>query len=300
MEKFKRHGDGESSEWPERKKRKQKKSSVIKIAKINGEEHVNHVGKLVNKRQTGKDCRNDSSTRKTTKMLKKQIDFCITKTTIIIVGATGLRPIKEEIHTAEDRVQKEQKDDIEGNKASSNQKRTSSEKLPRKYSSEKQPKGITKIIVGATQHRSDDFNINEYFQDQSEQEHYEDTTLSSQSGEQEIEAKQQPLEESSTTKKPPRLGIFWGRPIKQRAFAQHQVEEQDLQQDTEQTTYGIQRENQYYSDMSLSMGKPEQKLTNADMYGRQLKKKRIYHAEEQDAGRFVANEQRRREEMEVF
>ncbi|KAF5272881.1 hypothetical protein FQA39_LY18779 [Lamprigera yunnana] len=58
MEKFKRHGDGESSEWPERKKRKQKKSSVIKIAKIKGEEHVNHVGKLVNKRQTGKDCRN--------------------------------------------------------------------------------------------------------------------------------------------------------------------------------------------------------------------------------------------------
>ncbi|KAF5269875.1 hypothetical protein FQA39_LY08547 [Lamprigera yunnana] len=57
MEKFKRHGDGESSEWPERKKRKQKKSSVIKIAKIKGEEHVNHVGKLVNKRQTGKDCR---------------------------------------------------------------------------------------------------------------------------------------------------------------------------------------------------------------------------------------------------
>ncbi|KAF5281322.1 hypothetical protein FQA39_LY17834 [Lamprigera yunnana] len=57
MEKFKRHSDGESSEWPERKKRKQKKSSVIKIAKIKGEEHVNHVGKLVNKRQTGKDCR---------------------------------------------------------------------------------------------------------------------------------------------------------------------------------------------------------------------------------------------------
>ncbi|KAF5276303.1 hypothetical protein FQA39_LY06652 [Lamprigera yunnana] len=57
MEKFKRHGDGESSEWPERKKRKQKKSIVIKIAKIKGEEHVNHVGKLVNKRQTGKDCR---------------------------------------------------------------------------------------------------------------------------------------------------------------------------------------------------------------------------------------------------
>ncbi|KAF5278633.1 hypothetical protein FQA39_LY00675 [Lamprigera yunnana] len=57
MEKFKRHGDGESSEWPERKKRKQKKSSVIKIAKIKGEEHVNHVGKLVNKKQTGKDCR---------------------------------------------------------------------------------------------------------------------------------------------------------------------------------------------------------------------------------------------------
>ncbi|KAF5301219.1 hypothetical protein FQA39_LY10805 [Lamprigera yunnana] len=57
MEKFKRHGDGESSEWPERKKRKQKKSNVIKITKIKGEEHVNHVGKLVNKRQTGKDCR---------------------------------------------------------------------------------------------------------------------------------------------------------------------------------------------------------------------------------------------------
>ncbi|KAF5300702.1 hypothetical protein FQA39_LY11064 [Lamprigera yunnana] len=57
MEKFKRHGDGESSEWPERKKRKQKKSSVIKIAKIKGEEQVNHVGKLVNKTQTGKNCR---------------------------------------------------------------------------------------------------------------------------------------------------------------------------------------------------------------------------------------------------
>ncbi|KAI4455560.1 dna-directed rna polymerases i ii and iii subunit rpabc2 [Holotrichia oblita] len=57
MDKFKRHGDGECSEWPERKKRKEKKSSVITLAKIKGEEHVNHVGKLVNKRKTGEDCR---------------------------------------------------------------------------------------------------------------------------------------------------------------------------------------------------------------------------------------------------
>ncbi|KAI4464122.1 hypothetical protein MML48_4g00007777 [Holotrichia oblita] len=57
MDKFKRHGDGECSEWPERKKRKEKKSSVITLAKIKGEEHVNHVGKLVNKRKTGEDRR---------------------------------------------------------------------------------------------------------------------------------------------------------------------------------------------------------------------------------------------------
>lgn len=44
-------------EWPKKRQKMIKKESVIRDAKVRGEEHVNHVGNLVPKRATGDDCR---------------------------------------------------------------------------------------------------------------------------------------------------------------------------------------------------------------------------------------------------
>lgn len=42
---------------PERKVKKIPKASLIKIAKVKGEEHINHKGKLINERTIGGNCR---------------------------------------------------------------------------------------------------------------------------------------------------------------------------------------------------------------------------------------------------
>ena len=38
-------------EWQKRKNRKEKKEDVTKMSKVKGEEHINHVGKLVSARR---------------------------------------------------------------------------------------------------------------------------------------------------------------------------------------------------------------------------------------------------------
>lgn len=40
-----------------RKPRKEKKEIIIRNKKLRGEEHVNHVGKLVKQKEIGPDCR---------------------------------------------------------------------------------------------------------------------------------------------------------------------------------------------------------------------------------------------------
>lgn len=47
----------ENQEWPKRKRCGEKKETLIKKAKVRGDEHVNNAGKLVERRQTGPDCR---------------------------------------------------------------------------------------------------------------------------------------------------------------------------------------------------------------------------------------------------
>lgn len=46
-----------SENWPLKRVRQERKSSVIKRKKVLGEEHVNHVGKSVPKVVVGEDCR---------------------------------------------------------------------------------------------------------------------------------------------------------------------------------------------------------------------------------------------------
>lgn len=46
-----------STEWPKRKEKKVKKETLIKLAKVRGEEHRNHKGKLITARATGEPCR---------------------------------------------------------------------------------------------------------------------------------------------------------------------------------------------------------------------------------------------------
>lgn len=47
----------DASEWPKKRQKSVKKESIIRDKKVHGEEHVNHVGKMVRKRKTGEDCR---------------------------------------------------------------------------------------------------------------------------------------------------------------------------------------------------------------------------------------------------
>lgn len=42
---------------PERKLKKTPKASIIKMAKVKGEEHINHKGRLIEKRTIGRNCR---------------------------------------------------------------------------------------------------------------------------------------------------------------------------------------------------------------------------------------------------
>lgn len=42
---------------PERKVKKTPKASLIKIAKVKGEKHINHKGRLLEKRTLGRNCR---------------------------------------------------------------------------------------------------------------------------------------------------------------------------------------------------------------------------------------------------
>lgn len=57
MESFPRHDEGNTSEWPAKKKPKKRKYDEIKTSKVLGREHINHVGKHVEARKTGNDCR---------------------------------------------------------------------------------------------------------------------------------------------------------------------------------------------------------------------------------------------------
>lgn len=50
------HEHGETN-WKRRHENRIKKEEVIKQQKIKGQEHINHVGKLVAARQVGPDCR---------------------------------------------------------------------------------------------------------------------------------------------------------------------------------------------------------------------------------------------------
>ena len=43
--------------WPVRKKNEKPKANKIKEAKVKGEEHLNHKGKLVSAKQIGGNCR---------------------------------------------------------------------------------------------------------------------------------------------------------------------------------------------------------------------------------------------------
>lgn len=43
--------------WPRKRKAKGKKEDKIRNAKVTGEEHINHVRKLIPARTTGEDCR---------------------------------------------------------------------------------------------------------------------------------------------------------------------------------------------------------------------------------------------------
>lgn len=51
-------GDQEiCTEWPKKKEKKIKKETLIKQAKVRGEEHINHRGKHIPIRSTGEPCR---------------------------------------------------------------------------------------------------------------------------------------------------------------------------------------------------------------------------------------------------
>lgn len=43
--------------WPQKRAKVVKKECKIRDLKVHGEEHINHVGKLVPARRTGNDCR---------------------------------------------------------------------------------------------------------------------------------------------------------------------------------------------------------------------------------------------------
>lgn len=49
--------DIKSTPWPCKRSRKVKKADVIKEKKVKGEEHVNHVGKLIPAVEVGPDCK---------------------------------------------------------------------------------------------------------------------------------------------------------------------------------------------------------------------------------------------------
>lgn len=42
---------------PRKKQRQARRQSVVKLAKVKGDEHVNHVGKHIPQRTIGPDCR---------------------------------------------------------------------------------------------------------------------------------------------------------------------------------------------------------------------------------------------------
>lgn len=46
-----------SVKWPRKKERKGKKEEKVKHAKVKGEEHVNHRGRVIEKRKPGMACR---------------------------------------------------------------------------------------------------------------------------------------------------------------------------------------------------------------------------------------------------
>lgn len=45
------------TEWPKKKEKKIRKQSLIKQLKVQGNEHVNHKGRLIVARKTGEACR---------------------------------------------------------------------------------------------------------------------------------------------------------------------------------------------------------------------------------------------------
>lgn len=49
--------DNNHGEWPKKQQKMMKKASIIRDAKVRGEEHINHVGNIVPKRVTGEDCK---------------------------------------------------------------------------------------------------------------------------------------------------------------------------------------------------------------------------------------------------